>query len=398
MTEIKKFMDQQNYIYALAAIPDNYLIGGSLVDKLQHETVPFFVTAHAIDTTRNIMIFGLTDEMFTTYKNQFIKMTLSAVPNLIRESIRDFIEPLDYLQQFAEAMSQMKLVPVAQTDLPSIIGQNINTAYDNMMMQYNAAFEREAMLGTPTYANNSICSSILVKYLGVNKAGQQCVVLAGMDYKGIEYYTNTSPLSVISPIGGLIGGLLKQKQAEKEDSKQFGHGKPCDAMDWGAANKFCMICPVEYEADATRDFLGFVSTFHMEDSLRNQFYQKVAQRAEFMMQQSIQLQQMAQQSVINLQASQRRLAQTLAENSAAMSAGIMDSWNKKMASDSRISQARSEAIMGVNTYQNTYGQNVSVDVSADHVYQNQYGDVYGVSGNALDSDLLTKLNWKELNK
>ncbi|MBR0385894.1 MAG: hypothetical protein IJI05_05030 [Erysipelotrichaceae bacterium] len=396
MTEIKKFMDKDGYIYALAAMPDNYLTGASLVDKLQHETVPFFVTAHAIDTTRNIMIFGLTDEMFTTYKNEFIKLTLKAVPNVIWDSIRDFVEPEQYLQQFAEAISAMKLTPVAQTNLPSIFGQNIDSSYKSMMMQYQAAFDRETQLGTPTQANNSICDAILVKYYG-EKNGARYVVLAGMDYKGIEYYTNTSALSVLSPIGGLIGGLLKQKQAEKSSNK-FGHGKPCDAIDWGAANRFALITPVEYEEEATRDFINFVSTFHMEDSLRTQFYNKVAERAMMMMQQSMQLQQMAQQSMINLQRSQQQLARTLAENSAAMSAGIMDSWNQKMASDSRISQARSEATLGVNTYQNTYGQNVSVDVAADHVYQNQYGDVYGVSGNALDNDVLTKLNWKELNK
>ena len=81
-----------------------------------------------------------------------------------------------------------------------------------------------------------------------------------------------------------------------------------------------------------------------------------------------------------------------------MSAGIMDSWNKKMASDARISQARSEATLGVNVYTNSYGQNVDVSVSADHVYQNQYGDVYGVSGNAVDDETLTRLNWTELKK
>ena len=95
---------------------------------------------------------------------------------------------------------------------------------------------------------------------------------------------------------------------------------------------------------------------------------------------------------------QQKLAQTLAQNSAAMSDMIMDSWNRKMASDSRISQARSEAIRGVDVYQNSYGQNVDVSVSADHVYQNQYGDVYGVSGNAPDQDILNRLNWTELKK
>jgi hypothetical protein len=77
---------------------------------------------------------------------------------------------------------------------------------------------------------------------------------------------------------------------------------------------------------------------------------------------------------------------------------IMDSWNQKMASDSRISQARSEATMGVNTYTNSYGQNVQVSVVADHVYQNQYGDVYGVSGNEIDQDVLNQINWKKLDK
>ena len=99
-----------------------------------------------------------------------------------------------------------------------------------------------------------------------------------------------------------------------------------------------------------------------------------------------------------LQQSQAQLRQTLADNARSMSDGLMDSWNKKMASDSRISQARSEATMGVNTYTNSYGQNVDVSVSADHVYQNQYGDVYGVSGNALDQDILNKLNWSSLDK
>ena len=91
---------------------------------------------------------------------------------------------------------------------------------------------------------------------------------------------------------------------------------------------------------------------------------------------------------------------TLADicNRPAMSDMIMDSWNKKMASDSRISQARSEAIRGVNVYQNSYGQNVDVSVTADHVYENRYGDVYGVSGNAPDQELLNRMDWRELKK
>ncbi len=123
---------------------------------------------------------------------------------------------------------------------------------------------------------------------------------------------------------------------------------------------------------------------------------KNEQRIMMRMQETVQFQQMAQASMQSLMANQQRLRQTLAENSAAMSNMIMDSWNQKMASDSRISAARSEAIRGVNTYTNTYGQTVDVSVTADHVYQNQYGDVYGVSGSAPDSEVLSKLNWTEL--
>ena len=110
------------------------------------------------------------------------------------------------------------------------------------------------------------------------------------------------------------------------------------------------------------------------------------------------LQAQLAQSRVALAANQQRLAQTLAANSEAMHAGIMDSWNKKMASDSRISQARSEAIRGVDTYTNSYGQNVEVSVTADHVYQNRYGDVYGVSGPAPDNETLSRLNWTEIEK
>lgn len=394
MAEIKELRSPQGQLLAHAAVKDNYLSGAALYNQIQHEKVPFFVTAFAIDQARKVMIYGLTDEMFTTYKDPLLKMTIKAVPNAILTSVRDFIEPEEYLFQFASALSQMKLTPVAQSDLPSIIGQNIQASYANFMNEYQSYFDIENQLGTPTYPNNSLMKSILVKYKAAAADGSPVTVLAGMDYKGIEYYTSASPTAIF---GGLLGVLTKKKEPEG-GSNRLGHGSPCSAIDWGAANKFLMVAPDEYVDEATVDFLEFVASFHMDDALRQQFYLRNAERSQMMINQAQQLQQMAHQSALNLQASQRRLAQTLAENSAAMSAGIMDSWNKKMASDSRISQARSEAIRGVDVYTNSYGQNVDVSVSSDHVYQNQYGDVYGVSGNALDNELLSKLNWTELNK
>ena len=75
---------------------------------------------------------------------------------------------------------------------------------------------------------------------------------------------------------------------------------------------------------------------------------------------------------------------------------IMDSWNKKMASDSRISQARHEATMGVNTYVRTDGTTVEHSVVSDHVYQNRYGDTVGVSGVGIDPSLIP--DWTEISR
>jgi hypothetical protein len=112
----------------------------------------------------------------------------------------------------------------------------------------------------------------------------------------------------------------------------------------------------------------------------------------------MQMQGMAQQSMMRTQQMQQQTAQMISQNSRDISAGIMDSWDKKMASQTRMSNNYSEAIRGVNTYQTTTGQNVEVSVAADHAYENQYGDVYGVSGPAPDDDILSKLNWTEINQ
>ena len=396
MSTIKDFKDPSGYILAHAAIPEGYMIGGSLVDGFQHESVPFFITAHAINPETNVMIFGLSDEKYTTYKNQMVKMALKSMSDVKWNSIRDFIDPGEYLNSFAAALSQMKsLRAVGEAELPSFCGLNQQQTYNDFMAFYNEYFEREASLGTPTKANNVLVKSFMRKYDGIAKSGNTCTVVAGMDYNGIEYYAAMSALSAINPLAGLFGTAMKNKKAAKS-SKKFGEGTPCDGIDWGAKNKFLLVCPKDREKEAFVDFVEFVQTFHMDSNLRNRYYQLLSQRVRMRMQETVRFQSMAQASMQRLQMNQQRLSQTLAQNSQAMSDMIMDSWNKKMASDSRISQARSEAIRGVNSYQNTYGQNVEVSVTADHVYQNGYGEVFGVSGNAPDQELLNKLNWKEI--
>ena len=393
MAELRKITDQQGNVLALADVNEAYKVGANLINVFQHEQVPFTLTVQAIDNNRRIAMVASSDEMFTTYKNASLRKMAMSTPNAILISYRDFIEPEVYLQNYAEGLMKMKLTPLGIADLPSIVGNNIKAFYENMMAEYKASFDRNAQGGVPTYANNSVCNSFMVRYKGVAADGTPMSVIAGIDYKGVEYYTTAS-------ISNAIGGVFGKKN--NAGSQKFGHGSPCDVIDWGCFDKFVLYAPSEFENEAAKDFLNYVSSFQMEKNLRNRFYQLKAQRQQMMIrqmnQQSAQLQQMAAQSAQSLIANQQRLTQTLADNSAAMHSMIMDSWNQKMASDSRISQARSEATMGINTYQNSYGQNVGVNVSADHVYQNQYGDVYGVSGNALDQEVLNKINWTELKK
>ena len=391
MSSIKDFKDQNGYVLAHAAIPDGYQIGGSLVNGFQHESVPFFVTVHAVNPETKAIIYGLTDEKYTTYKNQMLKMTLQAMNDVRWNSIRDFVEPEVYLDSFAAALSQMRSIRVVgEAALPSICGKNQQQAFNDFMALYQDSFDRDASLGTPTRANNILVRSFMRKYDGIAKSGAACTVIAGMDYNGIEYYSEASMLGAINPLAGLLGAAVKKNQAAGS-SKKFGQGSPCDAIDWGAKNKFLLLCPKAHERAALADFMEFVQTFHMDSNLRNQFYRLISQRIQMRMQETARFQSMAQMN-------QQRLAQTLAQNSQAMSNMIMDSWNQKQASDARISQARSEAIRGVNSYQTTYGQNVDVSVTADHVYQDRYGDVYGVSGTAPDQEFLNRNDWTELDK
>ena len=286
MSSIKDFKDQNGYVLAHAAIPDGYQIGGSLVNGFQHESVPFFVTVHAVNPETKAIIYGLTDEKYTTYKNQMIKMTLKAMSDVKWNSIRDFIEPEVYLDTFAAALSGMPSIKaVGKADLPSICGKNQQQAFNDFMALYQDSFDRDASLGTPTRANNILVKSFMRKYDGVAKSGAACTVIAGMDYNGIEYYSEASMLGAISPLAGLLGAAVKNKQAAGS-SKKFGQGSPCDAIDWGAKNKFLLVCPKEHERAALVDFMEFVQTFHMDPHLRNQFYQQISQRIQMRMQET----------------------------------------------------------------------------------------------------------------
>ncbi len=159
-----------------------------------------------------------------------------------------------------------------------------------------------------------------------------------------------------------------------------------------------MVAPKQSEADGAKEFLKFINTFTMDPNLANQFGNMINQLLQQQMMQTAQFQAQTQANIAGNIYQQQKLTNMLQQNSQSISNGIMDSWNRKMDAETRMSNNFSEAIRGVNTYTTTDGRNVEVGVSADHVYQNQYGNVYGVSGNAVDDDILSKINWTEINK
>ena len=390
------FVDSKNNILlASANIPENYLIGGMLNNAFQSEHVPFTWSIHALDREKQISIFTLSEEKFVEYRSPMLKQTVKMLPNLIRTSIRDFVEPEIYLKQFVESIFGASVDELAYGDSPSLYNRNLQDSYNTLSALANTIANNETQAGYQCNINNLTCKSYLVKYAGI-KDNARYVILAAMDFEGFEMkYQMGQLFGAFNMFSGLFGS--NNKQTNNNYSDRLGHGD-CDMIEWGSKFRYLMIAPAEYENDASEVFVNFLNSVQMDNNLKQQFNNLIIQRMQQAMMQTAQYQAQTQANIANNAYQQQKLTNMLRQNSQSMSAGLMDSWNKKMDSESRISQNYSEAIRGVNTYQKTDGSNVEVSVGADHVYENKYGDVYGVSGNSVDNDILNKLNWTQINK
>ena len=129
-----------------------------------------------------------------------------------------------------------------------------------------------------------------------------------------------------------------------------------------------------------------------------QYFALIEQRYQANLMRALQLAGMAQQMQMQANLFAQQTAMNISRQMSSISDGIMDSWNQKLAAESRMSQNFSEAIRGVNTYTDTNGKDFEFSNHADHVYTNQYGDHIGVSGTALDDETVSKLNWTEVHK
>ena len=452
-TDRKTFRTPNGTTVATAVVPDDFEIQALLDQTWQSETVPF--TARIKASGRDgIILIADSKQIYHDVRNMVVKGLLAFVPLQVKNSYQPFIEPDAYLKHEAEEMFGYPLEIVARTGLPSPMGTDPNSA---VSLLQNEVERFSVLMELPCEIRNHLCESVLYRMEGNLANGKDAVVLAGMDYLGAEIsygglygglnidskYLNATKEKLgslinkttgtdLSQIGntfsdvikgkekltmddlmhrGLIGKAMRKKKENpvpepapqvreepvKEEPAGFGHRK-ADQVTFGSYRRYYCVCLKENEAEATPLFLNFVRSIETDPSLLqaegNAVNQKITQSRQI----AAQNQNLAMQKQMQLQQMQRKTSQMIADNARHASDGLMDSWNKKMASDSRISQARSEAIRGVDVYQNSYGQNVDVSVSADHVYENQYGDVYGVSGNAPDQETLNSLNWTELKK
>ncbi len=438
-TDRRTFVTPDQLPVASAIVPKDFVLSASILKVWQSEMVPLTSRITATDNN-GILLLSDSKELFHDVRNPFIRTIIALVPNHSSNGYTSFKDSEQLMREFVSSIVKGDFIPVSKTALPSFMAHHPDAALRQLkadLSLFDSFMEMPSTLSDPHF------ESILYRYEAHNT-----VIFAGMDYEcsGLTYgpdllkglnlegiKENVSKVIENSPSlnnfsetvsdvmtgkdkltfsdmmkGGLIGKAMrrqkdngnreafKEKEIPEENKTASENRRRVDQITFGAYRKYACIAPAGKEKEALQIFLRFVTSLlpdpAMEERSNAMINQKMAQiRQAVAVNQSIVLQKQRQ-----LQTMQMETSRKISEYSRSASEGLMDSWKKKMDSDSRISQARSEATMGVDTYTNRYGQEVSVSVGADHVYDNQYGDVYGVFGNAPDQDVLNDLKWTKI--
>ena len=383
---VRQFITNENVLIGTAVVPDNYTNDAVYEALWRSEMVPIYYGFKATRDDHRVFMAAYSKELFHDIRNAFLKGMIKLVDAHARSGYIRFVEPDAYLIGEANKIAGIPLKLIGKAKLPSTIGNDPDLARKLLYDDINS-------YALFTEMNPNVVSeytdSVVYRFSG--KLNDQDIgVLCGMDYEGAE-------LAYTKPI--FSGLISKLKDDRKGANQPFGHSnKHVDQIMFGTQWLYFCMYYMDAEQNAVETFMRFINSIVPDQGLNQRAQKMFDSKFAAISQQIAYNQARAQQNLVNLRMNQQRLAQTLQDNANAMSGMIMDSWNQKMASDSRISQARSEATMGVNTYTNSYGQNVQVSVVADHVYQDQYGDVHGVSGNELDQSVLNSINWTKLNK
>lgn len=413
---------------ASAVVPPDYTLKGTLVSQWQCDSVPFTATVRAVSPDHSTVLMSSSRETFEDYRNPIQRRAVFSVPGVIKAGLRDFMEPEAYLQQYAQQVLGVPATPVARATLPSLFGKNLPAEKAKLL----SFFQSHCInINVRIEVANVVCDGILMKF-SARLEERDVVVLAGADWQGVEYYDANHVFSGIqnsffNPFasagwgttknftdflkqGGMVGQMLRGRSETVQSPQQpqtpaaipLGHakqyGKSVDVIQWGSKRRYLMVTPVEKEAEATEIFLRFVGTLSPDPALTKQESALVEQMFQTRVMEAQGYAAQAQQMRMQTMQRQMEVSRQISRNNDEISAGIMDSWEKRSASQSRMSTGYSEAIRGVNSYATPSGGTVEFHVTADHVYQNRYGDTIGVSGNGVDPDVAVKLDWTELKR
>ena len=384
---------------AYATLPGDYQICAQITEQWQSDWVPFTAAVEADSPDNKIRIMSFSRQMYEDYVNPLQRSLINQVPNLIKSQLRDYLDPVDYVTDFAKGMIDSPITLLGTAKLPSYYGQHLQEVAN---AQYQYFMSHKIDINCKIELTSQLVDAILCRY-ETSLRGQKAYMLVGMDLRGFEYYDalGMNPLNALGGLKNLFG--KKQENTQNNNTQAvFGHskqaGKKVDVIQWGAERIYTCVYMADAEKEALQTYINFVSSFTPDQDLENRANQLIEQRYQQMYQQSVQMAGMATQMQMNANAFAQQTSRNISNQMSSISDGIMDSWNQKMASDSRISNNFSQAIRGVDTYTDSSGRAFEFTTQADHVYTNQYGDHIGVSGTEIDQDILNDLNWTKAEK
>lgn len=430
-----RFETQQGQVVGYAEVPQGWHVEADLQKMAVDDLTPFSTTLNAASEDGTMQVGNRTGENLYTHRTKNIWAQLGAQPHV------EYLVPDDYLLAIAKKICGTTVTLVKSDTLQTGYLANITNESNKIL----ARFEENGNIVLPSIQmhltlTNAMFDSRMVEAECKGRNGDMAVFVGG-DLFGLEYYDRASASSIARNLtggigslvskakeamddndesidlgwfmrGGIVGSMLRQhnkasetpvqKQAPKQEQKQgeapfgFAHeyGKPVDTINWGSKRLYYAIGPKEKEGELEQVFRRMARTYRMDQSLLNfleQYHQQVRQ------QEIAQLNGATgyafQSQMMNNQRLQH-ISQTLSQSSNIVMQGYQD----RQAANDRMSQKRSEAIRGVNTYVKGDGSTAEHSVSSDHVYENKYGDTVGVSGNAIDDSLAARLGLKEIFK
>ena len=434
---MKQFVTNDGRRIASAEVADTYQISAVLNDRWQSEMVPFTARIQAKDIARNITMGSFSKEIFHDIRSIGITTIITLVAAHTQNGYAKYAGQDAYFLQRAHELIDGDLTSLGKNTLVTgneamtdVLRGDVRLFGDFLEMPpnieksecelciYKYIFNQDGVDHIFYLAGEWECANISYLFRDMGNLGKITDVLkektsidtsTGREFVDTlkDVVTGKEKMTMDDYMHGGIIGRMKRKKAEnasagpraeqispapKEEERKGSHTL------FGTQHLYYCLARADNEKEVLDEFLTFIGSVQFDPGLYELENRRINQKFSSIRQQVAINQQMAYQKQMQLRRMQAQTSQMIARNSAQASAGLMDSWNRRMASEDRISRSYSEAVRGVDTYTNSYGQSVDVSVAADHVYENRYGDVYGVSGAELDQSVLNDLDWKKLDE